>query len=86
MIPLRASGREPQRPLRLESPRQERREQLIEQIRLVHEQSRETYGSPRVHAQLVEQEVKVCLNTIAELMREESLSVEKKPKFEAQSN
>jgi transposase InsO family protein len=67
------------------SVRQERREQLIKQIRLVHEQSRRTYGSPRVHAQLIQQDVEVCLNTVAKLMREESLGVEKKRRFVPQT-
>lgn len=50
--------------------RAQRREQLVEQIRQVHEQSCGTYGSPRVHAELAEQEVGVCVNTVAKLMKE----------------
>jgi len=47
-----------------------RRKELIQRIRLAHGQSRGIYGSPRVHAELVEQEVKVCVNTVAKLMKE----------------
>ena len=65
--------------------RAERRERLVEQIRLVHEKSRQTYGSPRVHAELIEKEVQVCVNTVAKLMREEGLSVEKKRRFVPQT-
>jgi putative transposase len=50
------------------SPRQLRQEQLVERIRQVHEQSQGTYGSPRVHAELIERKVDVCVNTVARLM------------------
>ena len=50
------------------SGRQRRREELIEQIRQVHEQSAGTYGSPRVQAELADREVGVCVNTVAKLM------------------
>ena len=35
------------------SVRKQRSEQLLTKIRLIHKQSRQTYGSPRVHASLV---------------------------------
>jgi putative transposase len=50
--------------------RRVRREQLIEQIRQAHQESDGTYGSPRIHAELVEQNTKVCLNTVAKLMKQ----------------
>lgn len=46
------------------------RRELVEQIRQAHEQSSGTYGSPRVHAELAAREVKVCVNTVARLMRD----------------
>jgi putative transposase len=52
------------------SPAELRRKELIQRIRLAHEESRGIYGSPRVHAELLEQEVKVCVNTVAKLMKE----------------
>lgn len=67
------------------SVRAERRERLVSRIRVAHQQSRQTYGSPRVHAQLIEEEVEVCVNTVAKLMREEGLSVEKKRRFVPQT-
>ena len=45
------------------STRQRRREVLTDRIRQVHEQSHGTYGSPRIHAELVEQKIDVCVNT-----------------------
>ena len=35
------------------SPRSQRRQQLIEKIRVVHRQNQELYGSPRVHRALL---------------------------------
>ena len=52
------------------SARQKRREELTDQIRQVHERSRCTYGSPRVHAELADRQVSVCVNTIARLMKQ----------------
>ena len=46
-----------------------RREKLTDRIRQVHTASRGLYGSPRVHAELAEQKVPICLNTVARLMR-----------------
>lgn len=50
--------------------REHRRVELIEQIRQAHEQSMQTYGSPRIHAELAEQEIDVCVNTVAKLMKQ----------------
>jgi transposase InsO family protein len=61
-----AGGREP-------GPRQKRREELAEQIRRVHEQSRRTYGSPRVYQELKAREVACCENTVAKVMREQGI-------------
>jgi putative transposase len=55
------------------SPRQKRRQEMTERIRQVHEASRRTYGSPRVHAELVDRRVNVCLNTVARLMKQVGL-------------
>ena len=51
------------------SARAGRRAELGDQVRAVHEQSRGTYGSPRVAAQLKAQGVKACENTVAKVMR-----------------
>ena len=51
------------------SASQTRRDELVEQIRAAHQASAATYGSPRVHAELVEHKVDVCVNTVAKLMK-----------------
>ncbi|MFO1396524.1 MAG: IS3 family transposase [Burkholderiales bacterium] len=38
-------------------------------IRTIHQASRESYGAPRVHAELLAQKVPCCRNTVAKLMR-----------------
>ena len=47
-----------------------RRTGLTSQIRVIHEVSRETYGSPRVHAELHAQGIPCCENTVAKLMQQ----------------
>ena len=61
--------------------RDEQRMKWIEQIRRSHEQSRRTYGSPRVTADLKEHGVKICENTVAKLMKREGLAVKLKRRF-----
>jgi len=63
------------------SPRQKRREELTERIRKVHEDSRCTYGSPRVYAELVDRQVNVCLNTVARLMKQVGLQSKIRRRF-----
>jgi transposase InsO family protein len=46
-----------------------RREQLVERIQAVHQDSRQRYGSPRIHAELKAQGTSCSENTIAKLMR-----------------
>ena len=58
---------------RLPSLRSLRRTGLTSQIRIIHEASRHTYGSPRVHAELFSQGVPCCRNTVAKLMRKANI-------------
>lgn len=51
------------------SPAAQRRDTLVEQIRVVHGGSHATYGSPRVYRALKAQGVACCENTVARLMR-----------------
>jgi transposase InsO family protein len=67
-------GREP-------SPRQQRRQELVAQIRAVHQESHEIYGSPRIYIELKEQGVDVCLNTVAKYMRQEQIRSKVKRPF-----
>jgi len=56
---------------RPESPRAQENKLLLKQIRQIHEESRETYGSPRVHAELVlGLGLPVNLKRVARLMRQ----------------
>jgi len=59
---------------RLDSPRRLENELLLKQIRQIHEESRGTYGSPRVHAELtLGLGLPVNLKRVARLMREAGL-------------
>jgi transposase InsO family protein len=58
-----------------------RRQQLLEQIRQAHVQSRGIYGSPRVAAELAEQGVGVCVNTVAKYMSQAGIRSKIKRRF-----
>lgn len=60
--------------LRPVSARQTRKELIIARIEEVFAGNRQLYGSPRVHAELAELKVEVCVNTVAKYMREERLA------------
>lgn len=55
------------------SPRSKRRQELTEKIQAVHEQSRQTYGSPRVYQKLKARGECVCENTVAKLMKDHGI-------------
>ena len=56
---------------RLDSPRAQENKLLLKQIRQIHDESRGTYGSPRVHAELtLGLGLPVNLKRVARLMRE----------------
>jgi putative transposase len=52
------------------SDRQQHQEKLIEQIEAAHQQSDGTYGSRRIYAELKDQQISVCVNTVAKLMKQ----------------
>jgi putative transposase len=55
----------------LDTPRRQENELLLKQIRRIHEESRGTYGSPRVHAELtLALGLPVNLKRVAWLMRQ----------------
>jgi transposase InsO family protein len=58
-----------------------RREELAEKIKLVHEQNRQVYGSPRVCKALQAQGQSVCENTVALIMKERQIRAKSKRKF-----
>jgi transposase InsO family protein len=59
----------------------ERRTQLTEQIRQMHERSRAVYGSPRVHRDLLAEDVRCSKNTVAKLMRAAGLRSKRRQRF-----
>jgi putative transposase len=63
------------------SQSQERRMRLIEQIQQAHQESRRTYGSPRITAELKARDVPVCENTVAKLMRQAGICVRPRRSF-----
>jgi len=55
------------------SERQRRREDLALKVKAVHQRSNGTYGSPRVHEQLVRMGETVAEKTVAGIMQQEGL-------------
>jgi transposase InsO family protein len=63
------------------SERKKRQMELTDKIIQAHQQSRRTYGSPRVHATLVSQGDSVSVNTVAKLMQQAGIRVTPKTAF-----
>lgn len=61
--------------------REARRAEIVEQIRVVHEASRRTYGSPKIRAELLKRGVKLNRKTVARIMRESSIRSKVSRKF-----
>jgi len=55
--------------------------ELTHEVRRVHERSRDTYGSPRVHAQLQREGIEVGVGTVARLMKMTGLSGKVRRRF-----
>jgi transposase InsO family protein len=56
-------------------------QELSQQIKQIHQQSRQTYGSPRIQVELAENGVNCSPKRVARLMREEELSAKQSRKF-----
>ncbi len=67
------------------SARRLRQEALVVEIRRVHAQSRQLYGSPRVWAELRGQRVNCCQNTVARLMQRSGVRSRIRRRFVAQT-
>jgi putative transposase len=65
------------------SPRSVENRQLLSEIRAIHQASRGTYGSPRVHAVLRAWSKPYGRNRVARLMREHQIQCKRKGKFRA---
>ena len=60
--------------------------QLTDEIREIHRASRETYGSPRVHAQLLRDGAEVGKERVARLMRQADIRGRVRRRFVATTN
>jgi len=58
-----------------------RDEELLEKIKLIHEDSRETYGSPNVFKSIEKKGIKTSKKRVARLMRENGLKGAQKRRF-----
>lgn len=63
------------------SAQAQRRERLVEQIEAAHADSRELYGSPRIHAELRAQGVVCSENTVARLMKTRGIRSKMRRRF-----
>ena len=63
------------------SARDRENEALLEAITDIFEASRKTYGSPRVHAELLERGFDVGVERVARIMSENGLFARQRPKF-----
>jgi putative transposase len=66
---------------RAPSSRRIRHQALAAAVRAAHARSRGVYGSPRIAVELQVQGVRICVNTVAKLMREEGLQARQKRSF-----
>lgn len=63
------------------SARSQRQEKLLEKIRIVHQENRELYGSPRVHRALLIDGQTVSRNTVARIMRQAKIRAKSRRRF-----
>jgi len=63
------------------STQQQRRDALLVEIQTVHAEAKARYGSPRIHAELVDRGHDCCVNTVARIMREAGIASKTKRRF-----
>jgi putative transposase len=63
------------------STRDQANKKLIEKIKIIHGESRQTYGSPRIHAELVGVGTPCSRKRVARLMRCEGIQAKMKKRF-----
>lgn len=66
--------------------RRERQTMLTSHIRAIHSASRDTYGAPRIHAELSAQGIVCCENTVAKLMRQADIMPKAIRRFRVTTN
>jgi putative transposase len=67
------------------SPRKMANDIVLEQIKAAHHKSRQTYGSPRIQAELVAQGIRCGHNRVARLMRLNGLRAKQKRAFKVKT-
>jgi len=65
------------------SDRQRRRDAILVEIRAVHAEVKQRYGSPRIHAELSARGIDCCVNTVAKLMRGNDIHAKTARKFKS---
>jgi putative transposase len=63
------------------SLRAARRQEIAGEIRRAHMDSKALYGSPRIHQDLLGRGIKVCVNTVAKVMKQEHIRSKIHKKF-----
>ena len=63
------------------SAAQKRRDLLLVEIRAVHAEVKQRYGSPRIHAELEALKIECCVNTVAKLMADNDIRAKTARKF-----
>jgi transposase InsO family protein len=65
------------------SSREKENLRLVTHIKAVHKESRKTYGSPRIHAELHSRGIRCGRHRVARLMRQRGIQAKHKRKFKA---
>jgi transposase InsO family protein len=68
---------------RPESNRARENRRLVVEIKAIHKENRGVYGSPRIHADLMDRKTHVSENRVARLMRENGIAAKQKKKYKA---
>jgi len=68
------------------SKRTQVNQELVTEIRAIHAESRQTYGSPRIHAELFGRCFQVSKNRVIRLMRAEDIRSKRKRKRKITTN
>jgi len=63
------------------SAQQQRRDALLVEIRAIHSEVKQRYGSPRVAEELARRGVPCCVNTVAKLMHDQDIRAKSARKF-----
>lgn len=71
---------------RPESPRSQENRRLLMEVKVAHQKSRKTYGSPRIHAELNDNGYTCGRHRVARLMRQHGIVSKHKRKFRVTTN